>query len=40
MDWIPLSFSVEVADLVDMVQCGIRCPNGLEAVWGKDKLTG
>ena len=40
MDWIPLSFSVEVDDVVDMVQCGICCPNGLEAVWGKGRLTG
>jgi hypothetical protein len=40
MNWTPLSFSMETADLVNTIQRGIHCPIGLEAVWGKDKLTG
>ena len=31
---------MEVDDVVDTIRRGIRCPIGLEAVWGMDRLTG
>ena len=31
---------MKVDDVVDTIRRGIRCPIGLEAVWGMDRLTG